>query len=216
MKLSFTLAIIDGKKGIDLEIYDKTASVQDLLDAIQQWCDDGEIFKAYLPEEKGSCCGCPVNCCRECYVIPDAVSFYQWESYLGMPAAELVEYCLDADCLSRGIPRLRSSPCLFLQDRLCQIYPYRTLICRLYICTLMSDRASEVVYRVAAAGQGELVRRLRQEGYLLPAVQPGGAGYEQQLMRVIEAEAERADNPFKNAESYAEVPLAPFLGSFFK
>lgn len=215
MKVSFVLRMIAGKKGIDLEVYDPTASVQDLLDAIQKWCDDEEIFKAYLVEERGSCRGCPVNCCRECYVIPDAVSFYQWGDHLRMTGEDLVHYCLDADCLARGIPRLRSSPCLFLKDNLCQIYPYRTLICRLYICTVMSDRASEVVYRVVAAGQGELVRRLRQDGYLPAAVLPGGAAYEQQLMRLVEVEAKRADNPFNGVNSYTEVPLAPFLHDLF-
>ena len=212
MKAEFFPCRIEEVWGLDLDICDSEATVQDLIEAIQPWCDDEQIHKLYLEERQGACKGCAVNCCRECFVLPDAISFRWLQEYLGLETAEFFQQYFDPELLAKGLPRLRSSPCVFLQEGLCTVYPYRTLICRLYICTPMSDEAQTLVYGVVAAGIGEFLRIAQTEGYLNPTEDSltSWSGYEKMMMELIRSEAQRLDNPFRGAGQYHEVPLRSF------
>ncbi|NLK52027.1 MAG: hypothetical protein GX295_06245 [Syntrophomonadaceae bacterium] len=211
MKVEFFPRDIEGVWGLDLVVRNQQATVQDLIEAIQPWCDDEQIFKAYLEQKRGACKGCAVNCCRECFVLPDIISFRWLQAYLGLSPAEFLQQYFDPELLAQGLPRLRSSPCIFLQEGLCTVYPYRTLICRLYICTPMTDAAQNIVYAVVAAGIGEFYRLAKQEGYL---PQKHGAtlqgGYERMLQELVQFESERTDNPFREALNYGEIQLRSF------
>ncbi|NPV90928.1 MAG: YkgJ family cysteine cluster protein [Firmicutes bacterium] len=211
MKVLFNPVPIDGKTGLDLEVSDQSATVADLLDAIQPWCADGSIHKQYLEESRGSCEGCLVNCCRECLVVPDIVAFHRLSREFGLDTRGFIDRFIDPEQLRLGLPSLRSSPCVFLRDRICTVYQSRTLICRLYICTPMTSGASDVVYRVIAAGMGGFIRLAREAGLLGAGLAPGSTGYGRLLWDLVQPEAVRPDNPFHRASSYHEVPLQPFL-----
>lgn len=219
MKAEFFPCQIEGVWGLDLAIRDSKATVQDLIEAIQPWCDDEQIHKLYMEGYQGACRGCAVNCCRECFVLPDAISFRWLQEHLRLEPAEFIRQYFDPECLGKGLPRLNSSPCIFLREGLCTVYPYRTLICRLYICTPMSDEAQTLVYGTVAAGIGEFLRQAQTAGYLSKAEEAGEAGrtgpaawlgYEKMMLELVQAEAERPDNPFRGALKYEEVPLRAF------
>ncbi len=209
MKAEFFPCQIERVWGLDLAIRDPKASVQDLIEAIQPWCDDEQIHKLYMEGYQGACRGCAVNCCRECFVLPDAISFRWLQKHLCLEPAEFIRQYFDPERLAKGLPRLQSSPCIFLREDLCTVYPYRTLICRLYICTPMTDEAQTLVYGTVAAGIGEFLRIAQNEGYLPKTEEAGTAwsGYEKLMLELIQAEAERLDNPFRGALKYEEVPL---------
>ena len=213
MKLYFYPRRIEGKTGLELTITDSSATVEDLVEAIQPWCTDLYIYKQYLKENRGSCEGCPVNCCRESLVIPDIVSFQRLCQVLGVEGEEFFARYIDPEMLKQGLPRLKSSPCVFLDDRLCSVYHSRTLICRLYLCTPISDSASSLLYRVIAAGTGEFIRWARLEGVIPKEARPGGAGYNRMLWDLIYPESINPYNPFQGVSSYQEVPLKHFLDS---
>ena len=212
MKAEFFRCQIEGVWGLDLAIRDPGATVLDLIEAIQPWCDDEQIHKLYLEGYQGACRGCAVNCCRECFVLPDAISFRWLQEHLRLEPAEFIRQYFDPELLAKGLPRLQSSPCIFLRDGLCTVYPYRTLICRMYICTPMADEAQTLVYGTVAAGIGEFLRQAQTEGYLPKAEKAGTAwsGYEKMMLELVQAEAERLDNPFRGALKYEEVPLRAF------
>lgn len=211
MKVQFIPSRIEEKTGLDLAVHDETASVEDLLTAVQPWCADGTIYKQYLEKKSGDCAGCAVNCCRECLVVPDLISFDMLRKSLAVDSREFFASYIDQEYLKQGLPRLRSSPCVFLKDRLCSVYRSRTLICRLYICTLMTSRASDIIYSVIAAGIGEFMRFAREEGQLAEEARPPGGSYTGMLYDLVHPESIRLDNPFRGVWSYREVPLSPFL-----
>ena len=215
MKAEFFLCPIEGVWGLDLAIRDPKATVQDLIEAIQPWCDDEHIHKLYMEGYQGACRGCAVNCCRECFVLPDAISFRWLQEHLRLEPAEFIRQYFDPERLAKGLPRLKSSPCAFLREDLCTVYPYRTLICRLYICTLWPMKP-----KPWSTGQwppiGEFLRIARTEGYLPKAEEAVEArsaactGYEKLMLELIQGEAERPDNPFRGALKYEEVSLRAF------
>ncbi|NLC08062.1 MAG: YkgJ family cysteine cluster protein [Syntrophomonadaceae bacterium] len=211
MKVEFFPCLIEEVWGLDLAIHDERATVQDLIEAIQPWCDDNQIYKAYLAEKQGPCRGCPINCCRECFVLPDAISFGWLHESLGVTPTEFIKRYFDQELLSKGLPRLRSSPCIFLKEGLCTVYPHRTLICRLYICTPMTDEAQTMVYGVVAAGIGEFIRLAEEQGLLnIQGANVAWSGYEKMMLELIRFEADRADNPFRGARDYQSIPLRSF------
>lgn len=213
MKLYFYPCRIEGKIGLELAITDPSATVEDLVEAIQPWCADQYIYKQYLNENRGSCEGCPVNCCRESMVIPDVVSFQRLCRTLEVEAEEFFARYIDPEMLKQGLPSIKSSPCVFLNDKLCSVYQSCTLICRFYLCTLISDRASSLLYRVIAAGTGEFIRWARSTGRIPAEARPSEKGFNRMLWDLIHPESISPDNPFQGVSSYQEVPLKHFLDS---
>jgi Fe-S-cluster containining protein len=212
MKVEFFSCRIEEVWGLDLAINHPEATVFDLIEAVQPWCDDEQIHKQYMEENQGACKGCAANCCRESFVLPDSISFQWLSEYLDLEPADFIRQYFDPELLAKGLPRLQGSPCVFLREGLCSVYPYRTLICRLYICTPMSDEAQTLVYGVVAAGIGEFLRLAQTEGYLDLAtdIPIAWSGYEKMMMELIQSEAQRSDNPFRGAHKYQEIPLRSF------
>lgn len=216
MKIKFEIQDIKGKKGLRLIVLDPTASVQDLLDAIQPFSDEVSIHKDYLEDGHGTCRGCQVNCCRESFVIPDIISFHGLLDYLQLTAVDFLDGYFDAHKVKNGLPRLISGPCIFLKEDICSVYPYRTLICQLYICTPMTGDTEELVYSVVGAGIGELIRNGREQAFL-PAwpdenncgwqLSSALTGYDRIFVKLLEQWVDHPANPFRDAKSYAEVKL---------
>lgn len=213
MSVRFVPKTIQGRTGLDLQLESADATVQDLLTAVQPWCDDDRIHKQYLPGAYGSCAGCAVNCCRQCFVVPDLISFHRLARATGRTAEQFTAECFDPDLLTQGLPRLKSGPCLFWResDGLCTVYASRTLICRLYLCTPLTDSASQVVYGVVQAGMGAFVRWARQHKLIPRSAQTPAGGYAGMLARAIEQAADWEGNPFHGAAGYEDVELRSFI-----
>lgn len=209
MKVEFAIRQINGQPGLVLVRLDESATVADLLAALQPFSDDPAIHKQYLPAGCGTCRACPVNCCRASYVIPDKISFLKLVDHLGVTPADFFDRFIDLERRKFGLPRLLSRPCIFLQNDICSVYPCRTLICQLYFCTPMEGDTEELIYSVVCAGIAELVRWAREAGWL--TAQPDGvppSGYDRLFMDLIKQWLDKPDNPFQGAESYSEVKLA--------
>ncbi|NPV27942.1 MAG: hypothetical protein HPY81_11055 [Firmicutes bacterium] len=216
--IRFVTREFNGKTGLALVISDATASLQDLLDAIQPFSDDSTIYKEYLIDQHGTCRGCRINCCRQSFVIPDRVSFNNLINYFRLSPVEFLARYADPHKLSYGLPRFRSGPCVFLKDAMCTIYPYRPLICQLYLCTPMDGDTGELIYSVVSAGIAELIRYGQEQGFLpawstssasscgLPS-QGSPTGYDRMFIKIIERWADNSSNPFCQVNSYTEIRL---------
>lgn len=196
-------------------IEDPGATLGDLLRAWQPLCDDPGVYKQFAEPHFAPCRGCAVNCCRHAYVVPDIVSLRQLAAHLQMDLPQLASDYLLEESLRAGIPRMRTSPCLFLVDGLCTVYPVRTLICRFYLCTPLEGFAEQLVYAITLAGMAATRRVLRGLG-LMPAAGAqaghGLSGFDLHLRRLLDAcEGWAGVQSFLEAADYDDIPLAVFL-----
>ncbi|MGE5418186.1 MAG: YkgJ family cysteine cluster protein [Acidobacteriota bacterium] len=198
-----------GKLGLGVKVVDRTATLSELLKAWEPLADDPQVVKKYATED-GACKGCFNNCCNSAFVIPDLVSFKAMCRETGQTPEEFMESALDHSWGAKGIPRLRYSPCLFLRDRVCSIYPARSLICRFYLCTELLGDTEELVYSVVTSGISATFIYLENEGLIKSG--KGLTGFDSSLLELV---AKRRDHPgtqqFIQADSYDEILLEPFL-----
>lgn len=179
----------NGQTGLDLCVLDDDATVSDLVDALAPMSEEPSVYKSYHPQHHGSCCGCKDNCCTNSLIPPDLASLSSLSEMKGVSLAEIVEQVCDPEALDRGYLLLRSFPCLFLEDDRCTIYPYRPLICRLFICTPLSEPFQELIFRILGRGISDLQSSLPEAAMdrpFGPLPELGGereAGYRQEFMR---------------------------------
>ncbi|NLU50078.1 MAG: YkgJ family cysteine cluster protein [Syntrophomonadaceae bacterium] len=203
----------NGKLGVGVKVLDEQATLADLLEAWQPLCDDTGIYKAYAAGNYAACKGCQVNCCKQAYVVPDLVALLKISSYLKISPAEFARDYLDTDKLALGIPRLRTSPCIFLREGVCSIYPVRTLICRFYLCTHILGETEELIYSITMAGMVATQAYLAQLGLVdLEAQAQGITSYEQSFLRFFDEYRDTGMvEAFLLARDYAGIPLQLFL-----
>ncbi|MGE5404244.1 MAG: YkgJ family cysteine cluster protein [Candidatus Saccharibacteria bacterium] len=199
----------DGKLGLGVKVVDGTATLSELLKAWEPLADDPLVVKKYATEE-GACKGCYNNCCNAAFVIPDLVSFKAMCRETGQTPEQFLESALDRSSLAKGIPRLRFSPCLFLRDRICSIYPARSLICRFYLCTELLGDTEELVYSIVTSGISATFIYLENEGLIKSG--QGLTGFDTSLLELVEKRREHLGTlQFLKAESYDEIRLELFL-----
>ncbi len=164
---------IEGETGLDVVIRDPSASVADLLMAMQAPADDASVFKPYHRQRYGRCEGCVTNCCKSNDIVIDLVAAEAIASRLGLGLHQFAgSYLRMNDDLL--FPEFRKRPCPFLIANRCTVYQERALICRLYLCTPMTDRLEKLRCAVLLAGEGALRQRL-VELRLAPASWAAGA-----------------------------------------
>jgi Fe-S-cluster containining protein len=146
---------IDGDTGLDVEVTDPIATVADLLAAMQSPADDKEVYKPLHKARYGVCAGCTYNCCKSNDIPLDLVAARSIATNLGMPFERFLRSHLRYD-ESLTFPEFRRRPCPFLAGNLCKVYAHRALICRLYLCTPMSDRLEKLRLAVLLMGNGAL------------------------------------------------------------
>lgn len=153
---------------LDLKSLSAKARVNDLLQAFQQATDDKLIYKPQLKTRYGVCAGCRDNCCRQFEINPDFLSATKIAKSKGMG---LKEYSLKFLDFNEDLyfPKFIGKPCPYLKSNLCTIYPIRPLICRLYLCTPMSDSLENLRAAVCYMGEGALIVELLKEGLLPPS-----------------------------------------------
>lgn len=202
--------IEDGRWALGLRV-DGPATVQDLLDAWQPLCDDQTIYKSYAEGNYASCKGCQQNCCDTAYVIPDLVAFRKMVQLSSLSQADFVARYFQAEKMAVGVMRLQPEPCSFLVDKVCTIYPVRSLICRLYICTRLLGATEELIYKIAWTGAAATQIFAQQNG-LLPAPTGPASSFDRLFLGLLEEYRHHPGTErFLAAREYSDIPLHLFL-----
>lgn len=211
-KIEVYQTVEDGIVKLGARVNDPEANVADLLEAWQPLCDDESIYKIYGHNHYSACKGCPNNCCDTAYVIPDLISFRNMAAQLQVTEPEFIQDCFDQDKWALGLLKIKSNPCIFLQERLCTIYPLRSLICRFYICSDLTWDTEQLIYTIAWSGAAATQIYAQQQGYL-PEPAPGGyTSFDRVFVDLVEAYRELPGvKAFLTAGSYEDVPLRHFL-----
>lgn len=185
---------IEGEVGLDVWIADRDATVADLLACLQQATDDQGVLKPFHRRRYARCAGCTTNCCKYNYITPDLVAANALASKLGLTLDAFADRYLNLGS-DLPYPEFRKRPCPFLADNRCTVYQERALICRLYLCTPMSDRLEQLRAAVSFAGEAALKQRLVELGL-------GPAGWrisaERKALRM------RRDQGYLSPDAYAE------------
>ncbi len=144
-----------GEAQLVLCALNQTATVADLLEAMQLATDDANLLKPRLQTRYGVCAGCRANCCHHYDVTPDYLSVRRLADQQQLDLTAFAQKWLD---LSENLPfpQWKKHPCPFLKDELCTIYQERALICRLYLCTPMGDSLEKLRCAVSLMGEGAL------------------------------------------------------------
>lgn len=199
-----------GNEGLALDI-DPSANLMDLLNAWQPLCDQSVYHKKYASGPDQSCRACLHNCCDTAYVIPDLIAFKKMARHIGCDYESLAAQYFEAEKRAIGLLRIKPNPCLFLQDRMCTIYPIRTLICRFYLCVNLRGDTEELIYRISSLGMAATHIFAREKG-LLGYRQGPISSMDRLFLRLFdEYEGDPLLVYFLKAEDYAEIPLRPFL-----
>lgn len=159
MRLRIQNIHIEGETGLDIIVVNSEATVEDLLQALQAPADDPRVYKPLLRERYGRCAGCLYNCCKSNDIPLDLIAALSLADSLGLTLKRFAQAYLKLDS-SVVFPEFRKRPCPFLSNNLCTVYEARALICRLYICTPMSDRLERLRCAVLLMGEGALRQRL--------------------------------------------------------
>lgn len=206
MKVRVFTDQVRGRPGYDLEIHDLKATVQDYIDAmndfIEQTCDP--------------CRGCD-ECCWERIPLTciDVYTYLKNESIIaGLPKdlPPLLGFLKKYTYIyvENGIVDISlffeelSGACSFLQQeqRICRLYQYRSLVCQTFICLESSSRAQELRSIIVNAGMDELVRQwlifCRQIGLKPQPHEIHGSGPKL---------ADYPPGPFNKTQSYRELLL---------
>lgn len=197
-------------EGIALHI-GRDSNLQDLLDAWQPLCDQTPFAKRYATNRDQSCRACTHNCCDTAYVIPDLIAFKKMAHHIGGSLETLVETCFEPEKRAAGLLRMLPNPCVFLQERLCSIYPIRSLICRFYLCTALQEDTEQLIYHISSIGMAATHMFARQHG--LVSEKNGAVSSMDRLF--LDLFDSYAQDPllqyFFKANDYSDIPLEPFL-----
>lgn len=210
---------VDGETGLDVLVNNQQATVSDLLQAMQQPADDPSVLKPFHKQRYASCAGCVNNCCKYNCITVDLVAAQALATGCGLDLAQFAQAYLN---LSPNLPypELRRQPCPFLVANRCTVYSARALICRLYLCTPMSERLEQLRAAVSFAGEAALRQRLVELG-LAPNNWTAAAGRqslcqryqrreitrESWLERSEQLEIELERNPFRDGRGYDSISL---------
>ncbi len=210
---------VEGALGLDVSVSHSKATVADLLAAMQWATDDPQILKPFHRQRYAPCVGCTNNCCKHNYITPDLYSAEALASALGLCLSEFAKEYL---CLGPDLPYpvFKRRPCPWLENNRCTVYEQRSLICRLYLCTPMSDRLEQLRAAVSFAGEAALRKRLRELGLgpsiwsvklerkeLLQRRKRGDISHRDWLDRVEQLEILWEINPFELGQTYHDIRL---------
>ncbi|HZW49335.1 MAG TPA: YkgJ family cysteine cluster protein [Bacillota bacterium] len=218
--LTLEMSYENGEAQLVLSALNQSATVADLLEAMQQATDNADVVKPQLQTRYGICAGCRSNCCHHYDVTPDYLAVRRQASNQQLDLPTFAARWLNmSDNLP--FPQWNKHPCPFLKEELCSIYQERALICRLYLCTPMGDSLEKLRCAVSLMGEGALRLMLVRAG-----IAPKGWSYRaladdlklrlrlgnltrehyEDEMEQLHIMTER--NPFLLAEEYSEIRLA--------
>lgn len=196
---------------LHLEVLDQAASLQDVMDAWQPLCDDEGIFKKYASGHYAACRGCTLNCCNAADITPDLISFKKMASLLKMDYRSMLKQFYDPVSLQAGLIKMKSNPCVFLEEKCCSIYPVRSLLCRFYLCTELSGSTQELLYRISLLGSVATQQFALQESLVSADAEPH-AGFDLMVWKYMQNyQSHPAVRAFQEASNYCELPISLFL-----
>lgn len=169
---------IEGEIGLDVVITNRDATVADLIQALQLPADEPSIVKPYHKQRYGVCRGCVNNCCKYNSIVVDLVAAQRLATNLGLSLSRFAQSYLSYHP-DLPFPEFKRRPCPFLVDNCCTVYSSRALICRLYLCTPMTERLEKLRSAVLLAGEAALRQRLVELG-----IGPG-SWHERQLREAL-------------------------------
>ncbi len=209
-KISIKSIAIQGRSGYDIEIMDKDAVLQDLLDEVNRYIAEGSPRRLWPAAKLSSCYGCDL-CCYEAIPLTSVdvislcslkrISLVQAYKYLWVEARDKV--------IDITLRRNREGRCIFLQsDATCSIYAGRPFVCQTYLCCPTTSQVEELRSQVVNMGMDELIRITMDafafRGKALP------------LNRSRNARIDRRDwgkNSFTGKKDYAGIRIKNVLSS---
>lgn len=158
-KLQITKNIIQGLPGYEIKIIDRQANLQDLLDELNQFIEQGNLERLW-PQGQHSCLGCDL-CCHEPLPLT-SIDVIQICQARGIDLIEAYKYLwveAQDNMVDITLRRSRGGRCIFLQsDSTCSIYDNRPFLCQTYICCQTTPQIEELRSQVVNMGMDELIR----------------------------------------------------------
>ncbi|MEN6350764.1 MAG: YkgJ family cysteine cluster protein [Syntrophomonas sp.] len=211
-KVELYFATENGKSGIGVKVKDRDASLDDLLTAWQPLCDDTNLYKLYADGNYSQCKACEINCCNTAYVIPDLVAFRKIARNAGLDYPEFIKSYFQEEKLDVGLLRMKPNPCVFLRNNICTIYPWRTLICRFYICSNILGDTEQLIYSIAWTGITATQLFVEEKRLLTTCRGAGMSSFDMMFKKLIdEYRSHPGVDYFMKAREYSDIPLRPFL-----
>lgn len=214
-KIEVYITNLNGQAAINLGIKAKDATVGDLLESWQPLCDDTALFKNCALNNYAACKGCQFNCCHNAYVMPDIISFKNMARHLNLSYGEFIKNHFQEDKIKIGLLKMKTDPCIFLQENICAIYPFRTLICRFYLCSFMTGPVEQLIYSLTWYGITATLLFAERNNWFPILGNPGCSSLDLMFIRMLEEN--RCNDKvqlFMNAADYHELPLLPFLDDY--
>lgn len=149
---------INGQTGYDIRILSEEATVQDYIDAIERFIEEGQCFRSRVPGLE-TCFACDL-CCQERIPVTlvDALNLKKGSL---RDTFEKYFYVYVEDRIVDITMRLNSQGrCCNLDSgkSLCADYHRRPLVCRTFICCPSTGNAKSLREVIVNCGEDELVR----------------------------------------------------------
>lgn len=178
-KVEAVAAVIKGRTGYDIRVKDPAATVQDYIDALNDFIEKNSCFRTRAPQ-KESCYACDL-CCRERIPVT-LMDAYNLSGDKNVPEAirKFFHVYVEERVVDITLALDESGCCRMLDQTrgTCANYLHRPLVCQTFICCPASAAAKQLREEVVNAGEDELVRswfkgRKKDAGYLIhEAVNP--------------------------------------------
>ncbi|MDS1029616.1 YkgJ family cysteine cluster protein [Bacillota bacterium LX-D] len=192
--------------GYDLQVANEDATVQDYLDAINQYILEGNFTR--LRQQVKQCEGCE-GCCAEripltiidLYNLQKALELGQGELPMDKIISKYTYVQAEGPVVDIALGQNSAGNCLFLdpKEKRCTIYGNRPLVCQTYICAPASPRAQKLREKIVNMGEDQLVKwcleNIPQDRLFHEAWEP--------RVRIEDWE----NTPFADKKNYSEVPL---------
>ncbi|MEW5954052.1 MAG: YkgJ family cysteine cluster protein [Bacillota bacterium] len=166
---------LQGVQGFDVKIIEAGATAEDYLTALNNLIEGGSLYRAR--NNVNSCYGCDL-CCRERapLTLIDVQALAPGADSVQEALAGFARIVVSGPVVDIVLGRTSQGKCVFLnpRTRLCTVYEHRPLVCRTFICSPATKRATLLRELIVNKGEDELVRRwlAEQEGQ---GKSPGGA-----------------------------------------
>ncbi len=157
-KVEAVPAMINGQVGYDIRVNDRTASVQDYINAVNSFIRLGKCCRSRNPEAE-SCYGCD-SCCRERIPVTLIDALNLIDGGMEKTIENLFHVFLEGPVVDITMGLDEAGRCLLLDGtkRICRAYPKRPLVCRTFICCPSTQNARMLREEIVNAGEDELVR----------------------------------------------------------
>lgn len=194
--------------GYQLQMRDKTASLQDLIDALDEYMASGNADRLW-PEKLESCRGCHL-CCHEPLPVTN-IDVKRICQATGTGFTEAFRY-LNVEVQGRAVDITLKRPggnCVFLSKHgTCGIYNDRPFLCHAYICCHVPEAVQEIYSQVVNQGMDELVRQALEAFTRQGKQLPTRRGNCRQVRL-----ADWPPNCFTGKQDYNQLPMGEVLSS---